>query len=349
MIHAVIKFHTPCGIGTVFSTYETNKVEEGQKKVKEATLEVTKDVLSYVDAKERIVVNDKHPEQTVKRGLAPERNEAACKEVDELTKPGILREVKYQTWVANPVMVKKSDRGWRMCVEFTNINKACPKDCCPFPEINWKVESLSGLRFINMKLNPKKCFFGVEEDPLLGHLITKKEIKANPSKVMAITDLKESRMLKEIQSLNEKLAALSRFLSKGADRKETCFDLLRKQGATRGITKLLGIRKAHTSSRPRCKKATKAIELGEHDIEFKGRDSIKGKILPDFLAETPSVEDKDTETKKPETANEALNSRSMWKLYIDKDLSSDGFGADIMLVSPEGKEYTYPLSFEFKT
>ncbi|GJW46143.1 hypothetical protein Tco_0077789, partial [Tanacetum coccineum] len=125
--------------------------EEGQKNVKETVPEVTKDVLSCVDAKERVVVNDKHPEQTVvvgkqlptsfkrklqdllrfnldvfawtyvdltrilktimKRVLAPERNEAACKEVDELTKPGILREVKYQTWVANPVMVKKSDRG----------------------------------------------------------------------------------------------------------------------------------------------------------------------------------------------------------------------------------------------
>ena len=53
-----------------------------------------------------------------RRSLAPERSTAACKEVDELVQAGILREVKYQTWVANPVMVKKSDGGWRMCVDF---------------------------------------------------------------------------------------------------------------------------------------------------------------------------------------------------------------------------------------
>nr|GEV83674.1 reverse transcriptase domain-containing protein [Tanacetum cinerariifolium] len=55
----------PCGIVTVFSTYEPNNVEEGQKKVKETTLEVLKDVLSCVDVEERVIVNDKHQEQIV--------------------------------------------------------------------------------------------------------------------------------------------------------------------------------------------------------------------------------------------------------------------------------------------
>ncbi|GKB98011.1 hypothetical protein Tco_0984148 [Tanacetum coccineum] len=81
-----------------------------------------------------------------KRGLGPDRNMAACKETKELTKAGILQKVKHQTWVANPVMVKKSDGGWRMCVDFTDINKACPKDCYSLPEIDWKIESLSGFR-----------------------------------------------------------------------------------------------------------------------------------------------------------------------------------------------------------
>ena len=90
------------------------------------------------------------PIKQKRRSLAPERSTAACKEVDELVQAGILREVKYQTRVANPVMVKKSDGGWRMCVDFTYINKAYPKDCYPLPEIDWKVESLSGFRL--------KCF-----------------------------------------------------------------------------------------------------------------------------------------------------------------------------------------------
>ncbi|GJR48846.1 reverse transcriptase domain-containing protein [Tanacetum coccineum] len=204
-----------------------------------------------------------------KRGLGPDRNEAACKELEDLMKAGILQKVKDKTWVANPAMVKKSDRDWRMYIDFTDINKACPKDCYPLPEIDWKVESLSGLlrmrrtillskddfRFeecrrhlpkstseedmikdiqetfdrllsVNMKFNLKKCSFG-EEGPFLGHFITKQGIKANPLKVKAVTDLKTPKMLKDIQSLNRKLAALSRFLSKGAEKSLPLFKALK--------------------------------------------------------------------------------------------------------------------------
>nr|GEZ29152.1 reverse transcriptase domain-containing protein [Tanacetum cinerariifolium] len=54
-----------------------------------------------------------------------------------------MREAKHQTWVANPVMVKKSDGGWRMYVDFTDINKAYLKDCYPLPEIDWKPSAVS--------------------------------------------------------------------------------------------------------------------------------------------------------------------------------------------------------------
>ncbi|GJU74873.1 hypothetical protein Tco_1266278 [Tanacetum coccineum] len=76
------------------------------------------------------------PIKQKRRSLGPDRSTAARKEVEELTRAWILREATHQTWVANPIMVKKSNRGWRMCVDFTNINKACPKDCYPLPEID---------------------------------------------------------------------------------------------------------------------------------------------------------------------------------------------------------------------
>ncbi|GJZ16304.1 hypothetical protein Tco_0551981 [Tanacetum coccineum] len=69
----------------------------------------------------------KHVKQK-KCALGPDCSKVAYKEVEELMKAGILQRAKNQTWVANPVMVKKSDGGWRMCVDFTDIDKACPKD-----------------------------------------------------------------------------------------------------------------------------------------------------------------------------------------------------------------------------
>ncbi|GKF91499.1 reverse transcriptase domain-containing protein, partial [Tanacetum coccineum] len=90
-----------------------------------------------------------------------------------------------------------------------------------------------------------------------------------------------------------------------------------------------------------------AIELGEHKIKFRGRNFVKGHILADFLAETPSVEDKEMEVE--ETKSKEPGLENAWNLFIDEASSTDGSGAGLMLVSPEGKEYTYALRFEFKT
>ncbi|GKA87359.1 reverse transcriptase domain-containing protein [Tanacetum coccineum] len=88
-------------------------------------------------------------------------------------------------------------------------------------------ETFDRLQSINMKLNLKKCSFGVVGGLFLGHLITKQGIKANPSNVKAITDLKPPKTLKEILSLNGKLATLNQFLLKGVDRSLPFFKALK--------------------------------------------------------------------------------------------------------------------------
>ncbi|GKA79546.1 reverse transcriptase domain-containing protein [Tanacetum coccineum] len=62
-------------------------------------------------------------------------------------KKSLMKEVHYHSWLSNPVMVKKHDGSWRMCVDFKDLNKACPKDGYPLPKIDWKVESLCGFPF----------------------------------------------------------------------------------------------------------------------------------------------------------------------------------------------------------
>ena len=71
------------------------------------------------------------PVKQKKRNFAPERNEVIRKEVGKLLESKIILEVYYPTWLANPILVKKEDQSWRMCVDFTDLNKACPKDCFP--------------------------------------------------------------------------------------------------------------------------------------------------------------------------------------------------------------------------
>ncbi|GJU71404.1 hypothetical protein Tco_1262809 [Tanacetum coccineum] len=71
-----------------------------------------------------------------KKGQASDRNIEIQEEVAKLVEAEIMREVHYHEWLSNPVMVKKHDGSWRMCVDFTDLNKSCPKDCYPLPEID---------------------------------------------------------------------------------------------------------------------------------------------------------------------------------------------------------------------
>nr|GEV60376.1 reverse transcriptase domain-containing protein [Tanacetum cinerariifolium] len=278
---------------------------------------------------------------------------------------------------------------WRMCVDFTNLNKACPQDCYPLQEIEWKVESLYGypfkcfldaykgyhqiqlaevdeektafhtgqgvycytkmpfglknagttyqrlmdkafegqigwnievyvddlvvksytdaemmrdieetfhtLRKVNMKLNPKKCSFGLAEGVFLGYVITPEGVKPCPDKTAAahpntvITD----KPIKQVMSRPDVAGRLQKW----------------------------------------------SIMPGEHNITYIPRTSVKGQILADFLIEMPG--DVSQAVLTAETQEEP------WTLFIDGWSCVDGSGAWLILTSPEGVEFTYALRFHF--
>ena len=64
-----------------------------------------------------------------------ERYDAIEQEVDRLLAARFIRETVYPDWVSNVVLVKKSNGKWRMCVDFTDLNKSCPKDSFPLPRV----------------------------------------------------------------------------------------------------------------------------------------------------------------------------------------------------------------------
>ncbi|GKC01248.1 reverse transcriptase domain-containing protein, partial [Tanacetum coccineum] len=271
---------------------------------------------------EKIVVNDNYPEQlvTIGGGLSAEcrhalihtlrknvdifawtpadmtdRRKVVIDEVNEWLKAGIVSRVRYPTWVANPVLVKKID--WKI-ESLMGFQYKCFLDdykgyhqihmtkkdeekaafhteegvfCytkIPFGLKNARAtyqrlvdsafkdqigvnleayvddmviksiteqdiikdieQTFSTLRRINMKLNPKKCLFGMEEGKFLGYIVTSEGIRANPEKAKVVMDMPSPRTLKQMQSLSGKLAALNRFLSKSAERSLPFLDTLKK-------------------------------------------------------------------------------------------------------------------------
>ena len=66
-----------------------------------------------------------------------------------MTLAKFIREIYYPNWLANVVMVRKANGKWRMCVDFTDLNKACPKDSYLLPPINQLMDSTAGHKLLS--------------------------------------------------------------------------------------------------------------------------------------------------------------------------------------------------------
>ena len=91
---------------------------------------------------------DRKPVQQRRRVFALEWDQAVTDEVTKLLAAGFIREVHYPKWLANVVLVKKANGKWRMCVDFTDLNKACPKDNFSLPRIDQLVDSTAGHKLL---------------------------------------------------------------------------------------------------------------------------------------------------------------------------------------------------------
>nr|GFB93734.1 reverse transcriptase domain-containing protein [Tanacetum cinerariifolium] len=300
-------------------------------------------------------------------------------------------------------------------------------------------ETFQTLRKINMRLNSNKCSFGLAERVFLRYVITPEGIKPCPDKTSAVLQLPSPQTIKEVQSLNEKLANLNKFLSKSAEKSLPLFQTLKKcikksdfrwtteaeqafqqlkkhlsalpmlaapkpqeelimylSATHRAISAVLLTERgaiqtpvyfisralqgpelnyspmeklvlslvfaakrlrryfqahpitvitdqpikqvmSHPNAAGRLQKWS--IMLGEHNITYRPRTSIKGQILADFLNEIPSNASQGTSV--AETQEEP------WTLFTDGSSCVDGSGARLILTNPDGVEFTYALRFQF--
>ncbi|RDX69757.1 hypothetical protein CR513_51089, partial [Mucuna pruriens] len=122
-------------------------------------------------------------------------------------------------------MVKKANGRWRMCMDYTDLNKACPKDLYPLPNIDRLVDGVLGyalLSFMDAYLgynqiwmhpsDEEKTAFITKEGAgkFLGFMLTERGIESNPDKCQGIIDMRSPQDIKEVQQLMGKITALSR-------------------------------------------------------------------------------------------------------------------------------------------
>jgi hypothetical protein len=89
------------------------------------------------------------PIKQKERRYTPDRREAVRLEVNKLLEARFIRPVDYPIWLANPVLVEKLDGSWRMGIDYTSLNKACPKDEYSLPRICQIVDSTASCELLS--------------------------------------------------------------------------------------------------------------------------------------------------------------------------------------------------------
>ena len=84
------------------------------------------------------------------RRFAGERRKIIGEEIARLLAAGFIMEVQHTEWLANPVLVLKKNKKWRMCIDYTHLNKACPKDPFALPRIDQVIDSTAGCDLLSL-------------------------------------------------------------------------------------------------------------------------------------------------------------------------------------------------------
>nr|KYP40021.1 Retrovirus-related Pol polyprotein from transposon opus [Cajanus cajan] len=311
-----------------------------------------------------------------KRKVSDERREAIVSKTQKLLNVGFIREVRYTTWLVNVVLVKKNSGKWHMCVDYTDLNKACPKDSYPLPSIdrlrlmdkvfhhqigqNMEVyvddmvvkttaatDHASDLAVIfaqvrkhNMRLNPEKCVFGVQGGKFLGFMITSRGIEANPEKCKAIIQMQSPQTVKEVQRLAGRLVSLSRFIPKLVIEKLA----LALVTTTRRLRPYFQSHQVVVKTDYPIKQILRKPELVGRMIawsvelsEFGIQYESRGPLKAQCLADFVAE-------LTPTTAEEP----QVWTLHVDGSSNSKGGGAGIILEGPNQVTLEQSLKFSFK-
>nr|GEW70704.1 reverse transcriptase domain-containing protein [Tanacetum cinerariifolium] len=229
-----------------------------------------------------------------------------------------------------------------------------------------------------MKLNTKKCAFGMREGTFLGYKVDADGLRMCPDKVEAVLNIPSPKCLKNVQKLNGKLASLNRFLSKSAEKSLPFFKTLKKCtkksdfqwiAEAEELIMYLAAAKEATSAVLMTERDGRQVpiyfviralqgpeinytpmeklilalrfELGEHDIQYRPRTSVKGQILSDFIVERPEDDTLDTLMEDREELQDP------WILFTNGSSCIDYSGAGLIITNPKGMEFTYALRFRF--
>ncbi|GJZ43145.1 reverse transcriptase domain-containing protein [Tanacetum coccineum] len=401
-IHSMVKFPTSNGIATITTIRETlrdcKKIEEAQALSQHAHVtdpspmqtssEVTNPRVSLAltpadmtgiprAIMEHILDTNPHIEPKVqkKRSLALDRRKVVTDEVNEWLKASIgyhqIRKTKKDE-------EKKTFHTEERVFCYTKMPFGLKNAGTTYQRLvdsAFKEQIGVNLEAINMKLNPKKCSFGMEEGKFLGYIVTSEGIRGNPKKTKAVMDMPSPKTLKKMQSLRATEAALLEMkklvselptlttLKKGetlmmylatADEAVSAVLLTERDGRKMPIHYVSRSLQGIETNYSLMEKLTLALVYAARRLR---RIAVKGQVLADFLVDASieiNVAPMVASTLRVEDILESSNAMEdltpgprAWRLYTDEASNNGGSRDGFILIPPDDVKYSYVLHLNF--
>ncbi|GKV30684.1 hypothetical protein SLEP1_g39469 [Rubroshorea leprosula] len=177
----------------------------------------------------------KKPVVQKRRLVGLEKQVAIDEEISQLLQACFIRRVEYSKWVSNPMLVKKPNGKWRMCIDFTNLNEACPKDPHPLPNVQLWLDDQEKMAFYagdaiycyvmmpfglknagttyqklvqvifklqigrNIEVYVDDMIITSLRGKFLGYVVSKKGIEVNLEKVEAMQQMESPKTIKDVK------------------------------------------------------------------------------------------------------------------------------------------------------
>ncbi|KAI3455044.1 hypothetical protein Pfo_011707 [Paulownia fortunei] len=261
--------------------------------------------------------------------------------------------------------------------------KTCRSYISKTAHVDNLAEAFGVLRRYGMKLNPSKCAFGIRSGKFLGYMVIERGIKVNPEKVKAVQNMTPPNSINKVQQLKGRIAILSRFISRSAERNLSFFKILRKankfewteecQRAFYEIKNFLAalalLTKPLQKSIYYVSKLLRGTKIKYPEIEKGGLALVTTarRLRPYFLSHKIVVRTNlplRQVLSKPKTSGQMVKwavemseydidyqprGPRAWSLHIDGLATISSCGVGIVLTSLEGKELEFAVRFKFKT
>ncbi|XP_059436668.1 uncharacterized protein LOC132169694 [Corylus avellana] len=283
---------------------------------------------------------------------------AIAEEVEKLLKARFIEEVYYPDWLANVVLVKKCSGKWRICVDFTDLNKACPKDSFPLPRIDVLVDSTAGCSLLSFM------------DAFSGY----NQIYMHPEdqeKAAFITDRGLYCYMVMPFGLKNAGATYQRLVNKmfrdqiGSNMEVYVDDMLVKsmlpEGHIEDLQETFGTLKKYGMKLNPAKCAFGVASKCEEAFEQLTSTPLLSRTVPGealylYLAVSPTAETTPVflsshyqSLDRVPIEENAQKKDETWVVYVDGSSTRKNGGAGVVLITPDGEELCSSLRLEFKT